>query len=82
MTPVIETEQRISDLLSAYGIARSTIAGSPLSPSELQRTHAYWRACNYLALGMIYLQDNPRFRCEVLEEAIPTGAKFSVVESG
>ena len=59
MTPVIETEQRCSDLLSAYGIARSTIAGSPLSESELKRTHAYWRACNYLALGMIYLQDNP-----------------------
>ena len=31
MTPVIETEQRSSDSLSAYGIARSTIAGSPLS---------------------------------------------------
>src|SRR5450631_203204 len=59
MTPVIETEQRFSDLLSAYGIARSTIAGSPLNPSELKRTDAYWRACNYLALGMIYLQDNP-----------------------
>ena len=59
MTPVIETEQRSNDSLSAYGIARSTIAGSPLSPSELQTTNAYWRACNYLALGMIYLQDNP-----------------------
>ena len=59
MTPVIETEQRSSDSLSAYGIARSTIAGTPLSPSELKRTHAYWRACNYLALGMIYLENNP-----------------------
>ena len=59
MTPVIETEQRSSDSLSAYGIARCTIEGSPLNPSELERTHAYWRACNYLALGMIYLQDNP-----------------------
>ena len=37
MTPVIETEQRFSDLLSAYGIARSTIAGSPLSDSELKQ---------------------------------------------
>jgi xylulose-5-phosphate/fructose-6-phosphate phosphoketolase len=59
MTPVIETEQRSNDSLSAYGIARSTIAGSPLSPPELRRAHAYWQACNYLALGMIYLQDNP-----------------------
>jgi len=59
MTPVMETEQRPKDSLSAYGIARSTIAGTPLSDSELKRTHAYWQACNYLALGMIYLQDNP-----------------------
>ena len=62
MTPVIETEQRSSESLSAYGIARSTISGPPLSSSELRRTDAYWRACNYLALGMIYLQDNPLLR--------------------
>ena len=30
-----------------------------LSSEELKRIHAYWRACNYLAVGMIYLQDNP-----------------------
>jgi xylulose-5-phosphate/fructose-6-phosphate phosphoketolase len=59
MTPVTETEPPSSNSLSAYGTARSTIAGSPLSPAELERTNAYWRACNYLALGMIYLQDNP-----------------------
>jgi xylulose-5-phosphate/fructose-6-phosphate phosphoketolase len=58
MTPVIETE-RLSHSLSAYGIARSTVSGSPLSAAELKTTDAYWRACNYLALGMIYLQDNP-----------------------
>jgi xylulose-5-phosphate/fructose-6-phosphate phosphoketolase len=45
--------------LSAYGPARSTISGKPLSAEELRKTHAYWRACNYLMLGMIYLQDNP-----------------------
>src|SRR5689334_5549696 len=44
--------------LSAYGIARSTISGKPLSAEELRKTHAYWRACDYLMLGMIYLQDN------------------------
>ena len=59
MTPVIETEQRSSNSLSAYGMARSTISGSPLSPSEQKKIDAYWRACKYLALGMIYLQDNP-----------------------
>jgi xylulose-5-phosphate/fructose-6-phosphate phosphoketolase len=32
---------------------------NPLSHDELYKTHAYWRACNYLAVGMIYLRDNP-----------------------
>ena len=32
---------------------------NPLSQDELYKTHAYWRACNYLAVGMIYLRDNP-----------------------
>ena len=48
--------------LSAYGVARSTISEAPLSPEALRKTHAYWRACNYLSLGMIYLQDNPLLR--------------------
>jgi len=29
-----------------------------LSPNTLSNINAYWRACNYLAAGMIYLQDN------------------------
>ncbi|MFO7031459.1 phosphoketolase [Limnospira fusiformis CCALA 023] len=31
----------------------------PLSDDEIRKTHAYWRACNYLCVGMIYLRDNP-----------------------
>jgi xylulose-5-phosphate/fructose-6-phosphate phosphoketolase len=34
----------------------------PLSAKELQSIDAYWRASNYLAVGMIYLQDNPLLR--------------------
>src|SRR5436190_2441730 len=49
-------------LLSAYGPARATIPGKPLGAEELRKIHAYWRACNYLSLGMIYLQDNPLLR--------------------
>src|SRR5207248_2677396 len=45
--------------LSPYGETRSTIGEKPLSTEELRRTDAYWRACNYLSLGMIYLLDNP-----------------------
>src|SRR5271163_1067534 len=59
MTPVAEAQAPSTTSLSAYGQARSTIQGSPLSSEELRKTHAYWRACTYLALGMIYLQDNP-----------------------
>jgi xylulose-5-phosphate/fructose-6-phosphate phosphoketolase len=33
-----------------------------LSIDELDTMHAYWRACNYLSVGMIYLQDNPLLR--------------------
>jgi xylulose-5-phosphate/fructose-6-phosphate phosphoketolase len=34
-------------------------AEATLGTAELQRIDAYWRACNYLAAGMIYLRDNP-----------------------
>ncbi|HLH04871.1 MAG TPA: phosphoketolase family protein [Bryobacteraceae bacterium] len=33
-----------------------------LSAEELQLTDAYWRACNYLCAGMLYLVDNPLLR--------------------
>ena len=31
----------------------------PLADAEVDVMHAYWRACNYLSVGMIYLKDNP-----------------------
>ncbi len=34
-------------------------AAAPLAAEELRRMHAYWRASNYLAVGQIYLLDNP-----------------------
>jgi xylulose-5-phosphate/fructose-6-phosphate phosphoketolase len=37
-------------------------SGRTLSDEELRKIHAYWRACNYLAAGMIYLRDNPLLR--------------------
>jgi len=70
MKPVVEIEEPSTTSLSAYGKARSTIQGSPLSPEELRKTQAYWRACNYLALGMIYLQSNPLLKEPLLPEHI------------
>lgn len=37
----------------------SNVPAEPLTDSELQSINAYWRRCNYLAVGMIYLRDNP-----------------------
>jgi xylulose-5-phosphate/fructose-6-phosphate phosphoketolase len=37
-------------------------ASGVLSGAELRDIDAYWRACNYLALGMLYLRDNPLLR--------------------
>jgi xylulose-5-phosphate/fructose-6-phosphate phosphoketolase len=34
----------------------------PLSPDELHRIDAWWRAANYLSIGQIYLYDNPLLR--------------------
>jgi xylulose-5-phosphate/fructose-6-phosphate phosphoketolase len=48
--------------ISAYGTARSTIKGTPLSPGELDKINAYWQASLYLCLGMLYLKDNPLLR--------------------
>jgi len=45
--------------ISAFGKARSTVGGEPLSPDHLKKIDEYWRACNYLALGMTYLKANP-----------------------
>src|SRR3954454_1428763 len=45
--------------ISAFGKARSTVPGTPLSADELKKLDAFWRASNYLALGMTYLKANP-----------------------
>ena len=43
---------------------------SPLAPDMAAKIDAYWRACNYLAAGMIYLLDNPLLREPLKEEHI------------
>ncbi len=48
-----------------------TATSSPtLTPTELHQIHGFWRACNYLAAGMIYLQDNPLLREPIQPEHI------------
>jgi xylulose-5-phosphate/fructose-6-phosphate phosphoketolase len=50
------------DSISAFGPARSTIKGTPLSPEELRDMDAYFRASLFICLGMIYLRENPLLR--------------------
>ena len=57
----LTTETRAASI-SAYGPARSTVSGAPLSPEELEQIDAYWRASLYVCLGMLYLQNNPLVR--------------------
>ena len=55
-------ENSAVEAISAYGPARSTIKGAPLSAEELEKIDAYWRASLYLCMGMLYLKDNPLLR--------------------
>lgn len=50
---------KVTNSLSAFGPARATVKGEPLSLDELKKIDDYWQACCYLAAGMIYLQANP-----------------------
>ncbi len=38
---------------------QNTVNMQPLSDELLQKMDAYWRACNYLSVGQLYLLDNP-----------------------
>ncbi|MCI4355110.1 MAG: phosphoketolase family protein, partial [Thermoplasmata archaeon] len=49
--------------------ALATVA-APLSPDELRKIDAYWRAANYLSVGQIYLLDNPLLREPLLPEHV------------
>jgi len=44
------------------GSAKPAASHQPLSPEELRKVHAYWRAANYLSVGQIYLYANPLLR--------------------
>jgi phosphoketolase len=46
------------------GAASPTVQSdeSSVSGGELRKIDAYWRACNYLSLGMLYLSGNPLLR--------------------
>ncbi|ADW68740.1 phosphoketolase family protein [Granulicella tundricola] len=42
--------------------ASAELSVSPATAEELRKMDAYWRACNYLCVGMLYLLENPLLR--------------------
>ena len=53
---------RVLNDVKATGKKINAGAEGRLSREELRQIDAYWRACNYLAGGMIYLRANPLLR--------------------
>ena len=51
-------------------IASNPTSAEVLTTEELHKIHAYWRACNYLTVGMIYLRDNPLLKEPLKPEQI------------
>jgi xylulose-5-phosphate/fructose-6-phosphate phosphoketolase len=47
---------------TALQIDPTLLTDEPLSAEELRKMDAYWRACNYLCVGMLYLRANPLLR--------------------
>ena len=45
-------------------------AAHPLTDTELERLHRWWRAANYLSVGQIYLKDNPLLRRPLTREDV------------
>jgi xylulose-5-phosphate/fructose-6-phosphate phosphoketolase len=58
---MVTTPSKLAEI-TPYGPTRATAEGSPLSGEELQKMEAYWHACCYLILGMLYLRENPLLR--------------------
>src|SRR5256714_1477324 len=48
--------------LASIDSAGVSVSNQPLSPEELRKMNAYWRAANYLSVGQIYLYANPLLR--------------------
>ena len=51
--------------ISPFGAARSSITDKPLSDEEIKKFTDYFKASLYLALGMIYLKENPLLKEEL-----------------
>ncbi len=60
--PASTRDSGVIQTRGASPASRDQSAGGPLTTRELDLMNAYWRACNFLSVGMIYLKDNPLLR--------------------
>jgi xylulose-5-phosphate/fructose-6-phosphate phosphoketolase len=56
--------------MSAKRTERLVEKNQTLTAEELRKIDAYWRACNYLCVGMLYLLENPLLREPLKAEQI------------
>src|SRR5450756_761846 len=57
----IERQDSMTPVASVNS-AQHGISTQPLTPEDLRKIDAYWRAANYLSIGQIYLYANPLLR--------------------
>jgi hypothetical protein len=62
MGEVSAVQGKASGAAISAGAETLSIDAQPLSADELRKMDAYWRACNYCCVGMLYLQANPLLR--------------------
>jgi xylulose-5-phosphate/fructose-6-phosphate phosphoketolase len=62
ITPSRGTPTHFNSTHCVLWFCRSAGTADPLSAEELQLMDRYFRACNYLTVGQIYLRENPLLR--------------------
>src|SRR5688572_30977148 len=60
--PCAPARTRTSRVSLAAAMSPSLKPDATLEPQYLEYLHGWWRAANYLAVGQIYLLDNPLLR--------------------
>jgi xylulose-5-phosphate/fructose-6-phosphate phosphoketolase len=58
----VTSENRTASGRHSASTANKISSRKPLAAEELHKMDAYWRACNYLCVGMLYLRQNPLLR--------------------
>ncbi len=66
----MSSDSRTASARRSISIAAKVSSRKPLAAEELRKMDAYWRACNYLCVGMLYLQENPLLKQPLQPEHI------------